>query len=134
MTKIHHLYLALKDFETTKEFYLRLFEIIQLKHISTLVDYNLYVFGNDLFDIGIMPVSQSYTNDTFDKFRIGMSHIAFAVDTTTQLEEVSDLITTWNLTIEANMEIRSHHGINLNTTIFYCPSGIKIEIVMLLKL
>ena len=133
MTKIHHLYLALKDFETTKEFYFKLFEIIQLKHISTLADYNLYVFGNDFFDIGIMPVSPSFKSDTFDKFRIGMSHIAFEVDTIIQLEEVYALIISWNLTIESNMEIRSYHGINLNTTIFYCPSGIKIEIVMLLK-
>jgi catechol 2,3-dioxygenase-like lactoylglutathione lyase family enzyme len=129
MTSIHHLYLCLKDFDKTSQFYISMFNILKLEHISTLEEYNLYTYGNDLIHIGIMPVSGPNKDDINDKFRIGMSHIAFKVDTEEQINAVLKLAQSNNLRIESEIELRSHHGLSMPTIIFYCPSGIKIEIV-----
>jgi catechol 2,3-dioxygenase-like lactoylglutathione lyase family enzyme len=129
MTSIHHIYLCLKDFDKTSQFYTSMFNILDLPHISTLEEYKLYTYGNDSIHIGIMPVSGPNQDDTFDKFRIGMSHIAFKVDSTEQIESILELAKSYNLIIESELEDRSHHGLFMPTIIFYCPSGIKIEIV-----
>lgn len=130
MTSLHHLYICLKNFEENKTFYLNLFSILKLEHISTVDEYSLHTYGNDNFHVGIMPVSPNNEGDIFDKFRIGMSHIAFKVDDKSQIDETIELIKKYNLTLESDFQIKPHHLIEMPTIVFYCPSGIKIEIVL----
>jgi catechol 2,3-dioxygenase-like lactoylglutathione lyase family enzyme len=130
MTSIHHLYICLKNFEETKKFYLDLFSILKLEHISTIEEYSLFTYGSDGIHIGIMPVSKNNENDVFDKFRIGMSHIAFKVDNKTQIDEITKLVIQNNLILESDFQVKHHHLIEMPTIVFYCPSGIKIEIVL----
>jgi catechol 2,3-dioxygenase-like lactoylglutathione lyase family enzyme len=130
MTSIHHLYLCLKNFEESKVFYIQLFSILKLEHISTIEEYSLFTYGNDNFQVGIMPVSEKNLNDEFDKFRIGMSHIAFKVDSKDQIDNVIKLVKENNLELESDFQVKPHHLIDMPTIVFYCPSGIKIEIVL----
>ena len=130
MTSLHHIYICLNNFQETKKFYLELFSILKLSHISTVEDYSLYTYGNDNIHIGIMPVSPTNQNDKFDKFRIGLSHIAFKVDKEKQIQEILEFVRQNNLEDEGELEVRTHHLIEMPTIVFYCPSGIKIEITL----
>lgn len=81
--------------------------------------------------IGILEENEENKHLTFDRFRVGMSQIAFNLENTLQLEKILNFATEKKVEFrfEPAIEEEEHHGKNYQTVSFFCPSGILFEFV-----
>jgi catechol 2,3-dioxygenase-like lactoylglutathione lyase family enzyme len=133
VSKINHLYLVIKNFEQNISFYQQLFEIMEFSQSYKSEEINFICF-KDKTDLTIGLLEESIENKDllFDRFRVGMSQIAFNLENKNQLEKVLDFTKEKKVDFrfEDKIEEELHHGENFYTISFFCPSGILFEFVV----
>jgi hypothetical protein len=123
---INHLVLQIIDNPQTLNFYKSFFDLLNLEVVFVSPEGYYKHYENKNVSIGL------YFEKGFvykQKEYSGLGHIAFQLDKE-NYEEIIDFIKTQlEIKLECINEIKPHHGNNYLTTTFYCPSGIRIEII-----
>jgi len=132
VSKINHIYLVIKNFEQNISFYQSLFETIEFSESFKSSEVNFVCFTDETgLTIGVLEESEENKNLAFDRFRVGMSQIAFNIESINKLEQLLIFAKEKKLDFrfEDKIDEEIHHGENFKTVSFFCPSGILFEFV-----
>lgn len=132
ISKINHLYLVIKNFEQNINFYQELFELIGFLPSFKSDKYNFTCFKDKTdLTVGLLEESVENKDLLFDRFRVGLSQIAFNLENKNELEKILNFATEKKLEFrfEPEIEEQEHHSKNYQTVSFFCPSGILFEFV-----
>lgn len=128
-TGVHHLDLVVSDLERSLELYRALLEPLGYVQASEIVGERgervVYLHGS-----GIVPVSlrQAQTPGQYDRYRIGIHHIAFQAPSREMVDERLSWARAQGLEIE-NDPREYDYSPGYYAGFFYDADGIKLEIV-----
>ncbi|MGH7481912.1 MAG: VOC family protein [Longimicrobiales bacterium] len=118
---LHHISLRTTDLARSKRFYHELLGFPVLVEMEGLC---LVKAGSSLIGLRA-PTEETPRGDTFDPFRVGMDHVAFACDSMDELHRVAQALESadvWNTGVKEQPAFGAHY------VAFKDPDGIKLEL------
>lgn len=127
---INHIYLTINNFETQIDWFEKLFNILKFNKDFVYSEGGFVTFKKDNLSIGLVASQPEFNSDTFERFRVGMSHFALEIDSKESLDDIAQEIKEQlQPKIREDLELAKHHGIEYYTFTFYTTDGIMIELV-----
>jgi catechol 2,3-dioxygenase-like lactoylglutathione lyase family enzyme len=129
---LDNIYIVIKNFDTNIDFYKSLFELLGFTESFHSGEYKFICFQNSTgFTAGIAEKSEENRGTSFDRFRVGVSQLAFNTQNIENLEKILSFCKDRkvNFRFDDKIEIEKHHGVDYHTVSFFCPSGILFEFV-----
>ncbi len=127
---VHHIDLVVSSIERSLPFYTELLGPLGYHGIDEVAGERgetiWYVWGPGTA-IGLRA-AQTKSDDAYDRYRVGLHHLAFEADSRAQVDERADWARTQSVEIESEpMEYSYLPG--YYAVFFYDPDGLKLEIV-----
>ena len=122
---IEHLVLKIKNDEKSVNFYNQFFNLL-----GYTIDFeaeNYINFTNQIIPIGL------YYSDEFEESKetnSGLGHLAWNTNNKETINSLAILIKEFELEYETLGDLRTHHNQKFYTCCFYCPSGNRLELIL----
>lgn len=122
---IEHLVLKIQNDENTLSFYNQFFNL--LGYTKDFESENYINYTNQIIPIGLY----------FERWFVespenscGLGHLAWKTNSKETISNLSTLIEKFKLEFETLGEDRTHHNQQFYTCCFYCPSGNRLELIL----
>jgi glyoxylase I family protein len=128
-TGVHHVDLVVSSIERSLPFYMELLGPLGFHHVSQVEGERgetIWYLGGPGSAIGLRQAQSE--SDAYDRYRVGLHHIAFEVDSRRQVDERADWARAHGAEIESEPQEYTYLP-GYYAVFFYDPDGLKLEIV-----
>lgn len=125
---LNHLVLTVNDLTASRVFYERLLPALGYRIGSEDPD-NVGFIGADRLSIFLAQAPDARRGETFDRYRVGLHHLAFNAPDRAFVDEIFGKLVAWGATIlDAPAEYPQYEP-GYYAVFFLDPDGIKLEVV-----
>lgn len=132
---IHHVSITVNDFERSKAFYTKLFAALGAAPVFEATgaphkhpEGRMVLFAGSGIMFGVWEANPEHRGSTFDRYRVGMHHAAFALGSREDVDKLHETLVTEGATVlDAPAEYPYAPG--YYAVFFTDPDGIKLEAV-----
>jgi glyoxylase I family protein len=128
-TGVHHVDLVVSSIERSLPFYMELLGPLGFHHVSQVEGERgetIWYLGGPGSAIGLRQAQSE--SDVYDRYRVGLHHIAFEVDSRRQVDERAAWARAHGAEIESEPQEYTYLP-GYYAVFFYDPDGLKLEIV-----
>lgn len=134
-TGIHHVSITVNDYERSRAFYTRLFELLGGQVVMDVVGAphkhegcRMMLLAAGSFMLGVWEAAPEHRGRAFDRYSVGLHHFAIALDSRASIDEVHRRL------VEAGVEILDApaeypYAPGYYAVFFSDPDDIKLELV-----
>ncbi|MDC0723717.1 VOC family protein [Nannocystis bainbridge] len=134
-TGIHHVSITVNDYERSRAFYTRLFELLGGQVVMDVVGAphkhegcRMMLLAAGAFMLGVWEAAPEHRGRAFDRYSVGLHHFAIAVESRAAIDEVHRRL------VDAGVEILDApaeypYAPGYYAVFFNDPDGIKLELV-----
>lgn len=132
---IHHVSITVNDFDRSKAFYSKLFEVLGAAPAFEVTgaphkhpEGRMVLFAGAGVMFGVWEANPEHRGQTFDRYRVGLHHVAFALESREEIDRLHETLKADGVTIlDAPAEYPYAPG--YYALFFTDPDGIKLEAV-----
>ena len=128
-TGVHHVDLVVSSIERSLPFYTELLGPLGFHSVSEVVGERgetIWYLGGPGTAIGLREAQAE--SPPYDRYRIGLHHLAFEVDSRAQVDERAEWVVAYGLELESEPQEYAYIP-GYYAVFFYDPDGLKLEIV-----
>jgi glyoxylase I family protein len=128
-TGVHHVDLVVSSIERSLPFYTALLGPLGFHTVSEVEGERgetIWYIGGPGTSVGLREAQSEF--DSYDRYGVGLHHVAFEADSRRQVDERADWIRTQGLELESEPQEYAYSP-GYYAVFFYDPDGLKLEIV-----
>ena len=128
-TGVHHVDLVVSSIERSLPFYTELLGPLGFHSVSEVVGERgetIWYLGGPGTAIGLREAQAE--SPPYDRYRIGLHHLAFEVESRAQVDERAEWVVAYGLELESEPQEYAYIP-GYYAVFFYDPDGLKLEIV-----
>lgn len=134
-TGIHHVSITVNDFERSRAFYTKLFELLGGQVVMDVIGAphkhegcRMMLLVTPTFGLGVWEAAPEHRARTFDRYSVGLHHVAIAMESRAAIDAVYRRLVADGVEIlDAPAEYPYSPG--YYAVFFTDPDGIKLELV-----
>ena len=128
-TGVHHVDLVVSSIERSLPFYTALLGPLGFHTVSEVEGERgetIWYIGGPGTSVGLREAQSEF--DSYDRYHVGLHHVAFEADSRRQVDERADWIRAQGLELESQPQEYAYSP-GYYAVFFYDPDGLKLEIV-----
>jgi catechol 2,3-dioxygenase-like lactoylglutathione lyase family enzyme len=128
-TGVHHVDLVVSSIERSLPFYTELLGPLGFHSVSEVEGERgetIWYLGGPGTAIGLRQAQSD--SDVYDRYRVGLHHLAFEADSRAQVDERAEWVVSYGLELESEPQEYAYIP-GYYAVFFYDPDGLKLEIV-----
>jgi glyoxylase I family protein len=128
-TGVHHVDLVVSSIERSLPFYTELLAPLGYHRVSEVEGEQgetIWYISGPGTSIGLREARSE--SEPYDRYRIGLHHLAFEVDSRAEVDERAEWVRTQDVEVESEPQEYTYQQ-GYYATFFYDPDGLKLEIV-----
>jgi glyoxylase I family protein len=128
-TGVHHVDLVVSSIERSLPFYTQLLAPLGYHRVSEVEGEQgetIWYISGPGTSIGLREARRE--SEPYDRYRVGLHHLAFEVDSRAEVDERAEWVRTQDVEVESEPQEYTYQQ-GYYATFFYDPDGLKLEIV-----
>ena len=132
---LHHVSITVNDFERSRAFYATLFEALGAGPVFEATGAphkhegcRMVLFAGPGVMFGVWEAAPEHRGASFDRYRVGLHHVAFALESRKEIDALHDKLVASGVTI-LDPPAEYPYAPGYYALFFTDPDGIKLEVV-----